>query len=100
MQLRVLNPQDIDNARRTVEQVLKVKAAVSPEAGKITASLADADLVTDLLVALRTAGIHLTELSVQKPTLDEVFLTITGHGVKENDSLEFTESNRVEEARV
>ncbi len=28
-----------------------------------------------------SAGIHLTELSVQKPTLDEVFLTITGHGV-------------------
>jgi len=29
-------------------------------------------------VSFREAGISLAELSVQKPTLDEVFLTITG----------------------
>jgi ABC-2 type transport system ATP-binding protein len=40
------------------------------------------DLVTELLVVLREAGIRLAELSVQKPTLDEVFLTLTGHGVE------------------
>ena len=48
--------------------------------------MADADLVTDLLIALREAGIQLAEMSVQKPTLDEVFLTITGHGVEESTS--------------
>ncbi len=46
----------------------------------------DADRVADLLVEFRSAGIHLTELSVQKPTLDEVFLTLTGHGVEEADA--------------
>jgi ABC-2 type transport system ATP-binding protein len=40
--------------------------------------MSDPDRVTDLLITLREAGIHLTEMSVQKPTLDEVFLTITG----------------------
>ena len=44
--------------------------------------MTDPDRVTDLLVALRERGIQLTELSVQKPTLDEVFLTLTGHGVE------------------
>ena len=38
----------------------------------------DADRVTDLLITLRAGGIHLAELSVQKPTLDEVFLALTG----------------------
>jgi ABC-2 type transport system ATP-binding protein len=47
----------------------------------------DADLVADLLVVLRDAGIHLSELSVQKPTLDEVFLTLTGHGVDASTEL-------------
>lgn len=35
--------------------------------------------MTDLFVALRDAGVRLVEFGVQKPTLDEVFLTITGH---------------------
>ena len=56
-------------------------ADVSPEAARLTAPMRDADRVTDLLVAFREQGIHLSELSVQKPTLDEVFLTLTGHGV-------------------
>ncbi|WP_256757820.1 ATP-binding cassette domain-containing protein [Cohnella sp. WQ 127256] len=100
LQLRVQNSLDIENARRTIEQVLKVQSIVSSEAGKITAPMANADLVTDLLIALRAEGIHLAEMSVQKPSLDEVFLTLTGHGVKEDASQASNESNKAEEVRV
>jgi ABC-2 type transport system ATP-binding protein len=79
LQLRLENPAEIEDAVRAVEQVLGVRATLSPEAGRITAPMADADRVTDLLITLREAGIHLAEMSVQKPSLDEVFLTITGH---------------------
>lgn len=78
LQVSIQNTRDIEQARRKVEEVLKAPAIVSPEGGKITAPMADADLVTDLLIALRQSGIQLAELSVQKPTLDEVFLAITG----------------------
>jgi ABC-2 type transport system ATP-binding protein len=81
LQLRVNHARDLAAVRRIIEQVLQVQAAISPEALKITAPMTNADRVADLLIALREAGILLTELSVQKPTLDEVFLTITGHGV-------------------
>lgn len=40
--------------------------------------MADPDRVTDLLVALRQANVHLAEVSVREPTLDEVFLALTG----------------------
>jgi ABC-2 type transport system ATP-binding protein len=40
--------------------------------------MVDPNLVTDLLIELRTAGVRLAQLSVQKPSLDEVFLAITG----------------------
>lgn len=83
LHLSIQNTQDMQEARRIVERVLKVQSAVSPEGGKITAPMAAADRVTDLLISLRKEGIQLAELSVQKPTLDEVFLTITGEGVKE-----------------
>ncbi|WP_270405732.1 ATP-binding cassette domain-containing protein [Paenibacillus timonensis] len=82
LQLRLNNPMDLAETRRIVEQVLKVPSSVSAEAGKITAPMAEADKVTDLLIALRESGVALLELSVQKPTLDEVFLTLTGHGVE------------------
>ncbi|MGM0711923.1 ATP-binding cassette domain-containing protein [Brevibacillus parabrevis] len=100
LHLRVQNVQDIANARDIVEQVLGVRSSVTAEAGKITAPMANADQVTDLLIALRTRGIHLTEISVQKPTLDEVFLTITGHGASENAQQASEQSNRTEAATV
>lgn len=43
--------------------------------------------MTDLLLAFRESGIQLAELSVQKPTLDEVFLNLTGHGVEDTLNL-------------
>jgi ABC-2 type transport system ATP-binding protein len=83
LHLRVQNPQQMKLARETVERVLRVQTAVSAEAAKITAPMGNTDEVTDLLIALRAAGITLSEMSVQKPTLDEVFLSLTGRGVEE-----------------
>jgi ABC-2 type transport system ATP-binding protein len=88
LQLRLENMDDTDDALRAIQAVLGAQGTVSPEAARITAPMADADRVTDLLITLREAGIHLTEMSVQKPTLDEVFLTITGHGVEDENSSE------------
>lgn len=78
LHLSIQNEQNMQDARLIVERVLNVQSAVSAEGGKITAPMADPDKVTDLLMTLKTAGIPLAELSVQKPTLDEVFLAITG----------------------
>ncbi|WP_141503035.1 ATP-binding cassette domain-containing protein [Paenibacillus luteus] len=100
LQLKVQHEEDFTIARRTVEQVLGIQLMVSHDAGKITAPLVNVDLVTDVLNALRQAGVHLAEMSVQKPTLDEVFLTITGHGVTEEASRASTETKKAEVARV
>lgn len=86
LQLRPADPADLDAVRFAVERVLRVPVTVSPEAARLTAPMQNPDLVTDLLVELRAADIRLSELSVQKPTLDEVFLTLTGHGVTTADT--------------
>ncbi|RUS42828.1 ATP-binding cassette domain-containing protein [Cohnella sp. AR92] len=98
LHLRPENSQDIEKARQIVERVLQVPTSVNAEASKLTAPMDDADRVTDLLIALREAGIHLTEMSVQKPTLDEVFLTITGHGLPAEDEAETKGSDKKKEA--
>ncbi len=88
LQLRLADVDDTMDALRAIEQVLGVRGTLSPEATRITAPMADADLVADLLITLREAGIHITEMSVQKPTLDEVFLTITGHEATDQSETE------------
>ncbi|WP_342046982.1 ATP-binding cassette domain-containing protein [Bacillus sp. OTU530] len=99
LHLRIQNPLDIEAARHIVEKVLQAKSNVSSEGGKIIAPMADADRVTDLFIAFREAGIHLAELSIQKPTLDEVFLTITGHSAKEDTTSVPEQWDVVEEVR-
>ena len=87
LQLRLADAADTDAALRAIEQVLGVRGSLSPEASRITAPMADPDRVADLLIRLRKNGIHLTEMSVQKPTLDAVFLTITGHDAADQSDL-------------
>jgi len=65
-------------ALATIERILSETATLSPEAGRITAPLDHPDLLPDLLIALREQGIVVEGMNVQKPSLDEVFLTITG----------------------
>lgn len=78
----MLTPADRDDAAhvaRLAERVLGESATLSPEAGRITVALHHPDRVPDVLLALRDEQIEIDEITVSKPTLDEVFLTITGH---------------------
>jgi len=84
--LRLADATQTEQAVDAIQDVLGSAATVTPEAARITAPMSDPERVTDLLIRLRERGIQLTELSVQKPTLDEVFLTITGHGADETPS--------------
>lgn len=83
LQLHIQDNEQLAKMQKIIETHLGVKTTHSPATGELNAPLSDADRVTDVLIAMRSAGIHLGELSVQKPTLDEVFLTIIGHDTKE-----------------
>ena len=101
LQLRIEDPEDTEDALTVIERVLGVRGSLSPEAARITAPMADADRVTDLLVTLREAGIHLTEMSVRQPSLDEVFLTITGHdAADQNETTPGPDENGAEKEKV
>jgi ABC-2 type transport system ATP-binding protein len=81
LQLKLAHKKDSNQAAQIIQKLLKVQAATGAN-GTLTAPMTDPDRVTDLLVAFRTAGVRLSELSVQKPSLDEVFLAITGHDAR------------------
>jgi ABC-2 type transport system ATP-binding protein len=77
LHLRIADQSDCAEAMRVIESVLQIKV-LAPEPRLLTAPMADPERVTDLLIALRAADIHLSEVSMQEPTLDEVFMTLTG----------------------
>ncbi|HEY4286969.1 MAG TPA: ATP-binding cassette domain-containing protein [Puia sp.] len=78
LELVVADPENLSQAREVLEQILLTEVHVTA-AKVITAPLADAEVITDLLLALRGARIELAGVSVKSPSLDEVFLTLTGH---------------------
>lgn len=82
LQLKLASPKDASAAQKMIHSVLRAETQL-PEPALITAPMADPEKVTDLLVALRKQHIKLDEVSVQKPTLDEVFLTLTGHATED-----------------
>ena len=76
LHLQLADSKDIEEAIRIIQVVLQVKASI-PEPTLITAPMADPERITDLLLNLREANIRLAQVSVQEPTLDEVFLALT-----------------------
>lgn len=82
LHLRLSDTVQLPAAQQIVEQHLGLKINRSPDTGTLSAPMNDADKVTDVLISLRGAGVHVSEMSVQKPTLDEVFLTLTGQDVE------------------
>jgi ABC-2 type transport system ATP-binding protein len=79
LQLRLAPDADIDTARTVVRKVAGAEPVLTPESGGMNVPLDDADSAADVLIGLREAGVSIDSVSVAKPTLDEVFLALTGH---------------------
>ena len=85
LQIRLSDPGDLATAAQIASRVTGTTPVPSPESGRLTVPLARAETAVDALVALRQSGIDVAELNMAKPSLDEVFLTLTGHDTSELD---------------
>ncbi len=68
----------------------------SPESRRLTVALTRSDQAVDVLLALREAGVAIESVGVAKPSLDEVFLALTGHdthGTTDTDDTETYEDD-------
>ena len=94
LQLTLTRAEQLPLAADTVARVLGVNPVLSPEAGRLTVPLPRPDAALDALVDLRAADIAIAEMNVAKPSLDEVFLALTGHTTSSPDD---TPTDDVEE---
>ncbi len=86
LQLQLVSAEDIPAAARVVERVLGEEPVLTPEARRMNIALERSDQAVDVLVGLREQQIHIDSVTVQKPSLDEVFLALTGHDTGETGS--------------
>ena len=91
LQLQLTEAADLERAGGVVLRLLDENAVPSPEARRLTVPLRRSDQAVDVLLALREAGIGIESLGVAKPSLDEVFLALTGHDTHEDENTETTE---------
>ena len=88
LQLRMSDPSSTADAAAVVRRVLREEPVLTPESGGMNAALLDANQAADVLIALRQSGLSIASATVQKPTLDEVFMAITGHAAEDETNPE------------
>ncbi|WGL50502.1 ATP-binding cassette domain-containing protein [Nocardioides sp. BP30] len=96
LQLRLSERSQIEEAALLVKRVTGSSPVLTPEAGGLNVPLPDANQAADVLIALRQAGLSITTASVQQPTLDEVFLALTGHDTSQPHASEHASEHESE----
>jgi ABC-2 type transport system ATP-binding protein len=84
--LGLVDPSEIHAAAEVAGRLIGEQPALSPEARRFSVPLQRSDQAVDVLVALRERGIAIDSVNVQKPSLDEVFMVLTGHDAGDGDT--------------
>jgi ABC-2 type transport system ATP-binding protein len=90
--LGLVDPDQVPAAAEIAGRLLDEHPALSPAARRLSLPLQRSEQAVDVLVALRERGIAIDSFNVQKPSLDEVFMVLTGHGATSDDDPEQTTS--------
>ena len=93
LHLRLLDPDQRPEAERLMSAQLGV-AHQEADPAALTAPCADADRAAQVLADLARSGIKIANFSLGQPSLDEVFLALTGHPAEEEPTDESTEEDR------
>jgi ABC-2 type transport system ATP-binding protein len=79
LHVRVRDPEQRVQAEQILGRALGVPVALGSDLHALAAQGADPDRVAHALSELTHAGVTLTEFALGQPSLDEVFLALTGH---------------------
>ncbi len=90
LHVRLLDPEQRAHAAQVLERELDA-VALEPDPAALTAACADAGRAAEAVAALSRAGVRIAGFTLGQPSLDEVFLALTGHPAEEPASDTATE---------
>jgi ABC-2 type transport system ATP-binding protein len=82
LHVRLLDPEQRPEAERVLSRELE-SVHLEPDPAALSASCADADRAARAVAELSQAGVRVADFSLGQPSLDEVFMALTGHPAEE-----------------
>jgi ABC-2 type transport system ATP-binding protein len=95
LHVRLLEPDQRGEAARVFEQELDA-VHLEPDPAALSAPCASAERAAEAVAALSRSGVGIAEFTLGQPSLDEVFLALTGHAADD----EATDPNAIEEEQA
>jgi ABC-2 type transport system ATP-binding protein len=91
LHVRLLDPERRLVAASLLGDALGIAVDLASDPAMLTARVSEVDRVASALAALARSGLVVTEFALGQPSLDEVFLTLTGHPVQDDDPSDGTD---------
>jgi ABC-2 type transport system ATP-binding protein len=85
LKVRLLDPEQRPEAERVLTAELD-SVHLEPDPASLSAPCTNADRGAEAVAALARSGVGIADFSVGQPSLDEVFLALTGHTATESES--------------
>ncbi|MGB0614157.1 MAG: ATP-binding cassette domain-containing protein [Miltoncostaeaceae bacterium] len=86
LEVAVVEPGDLERARTIVSRVASDEVFVDPERRRVRAAVADGPrALADVAGQIAAEGILTEDVGLHRPTLDEVFLALTGRPAEDDD---------------
>jgi len=90
----------IGDAAQIVSTVSGAEASIDERTRKVTApSVGGSKVLVEVVREFDTAGIGIDDVAMRRPTLDDVFLTLTGHHAEDSDEEQETEDGQSTQER-
>ena len=83
LHVRLLDPEQRPEAEQMLGRELGA-VTLEPDSAALSVGCADADRAAEAVAALSRSGVRIADFSLGQPSLDEVFLALTGHPAEDD----------------
>jgi ABC-2 type transport system ATP-binding protein len=97
LHVRLLDPEQRPEAERVMARELG-SVHLEPDPSALSASCADADKAAEAVAELSRSSVRIAGFSLSQPSLDEVFLALTGHPADDQTAAEEEAATEEEQA--
>ena len=86
LHVRLRDPEDRPEAERVLPQALGVHVRIESDPAALSARISGPERVAHALAELSRSGVAVTDFALGQPSLDEVFLALTGRPAEDDDA--------------
>ena len=87
LHVRLLDPEQRGDAERVLRSELGT-VHLEPDPAALSSPCSDADRAAEAVAELARSGVRIAGFTLGQPSLDEVFLALTGHTAEEQDAVQ------------